>query len=77
MLLSADIMVIIDYGKGNEDIIIVCSGCDKKITNWSNIFEGKQTSYICPDCEYDGYANKFNTKISIKIKKKYGYRGDD
>ena len=50
---------------GNELIQIICANCNFKITNWKNIFEGVETSYICPNplCRYEGYANKFNTEI--------------
>ena len=46
---------------GSEDIIIICMECDEEITDWNNIFEGQETSYICPYCEYEGYAHEENT----------------
>jgi predicted RNA-binding Zn-ribbon protein involved in translation (DUF1610 family) len=48
---------------GNENIEITCSECGKKIIDWKNIFEGEETSYICPKCQYEGYAYKSNTKM--------------
>lgn len=49
--------------KGNEKISITCAGCGHSIDNWENIFEGSETSYICPECEYEGFANAKNTKV--------------
>jgi DNA-directed RNA polymerase subunit RPC12/RpoP len=47
--------------KGNEKISITCPNCGFKIKNWKNIFEGLETSYICPKCKYEGYAFGNNT----------------
>jgi Zn finger protein HypA/HybF involved in hydrogenase expression len=56
------------YTEGTEDIEIKCKSCGNKITSWRNIFEGDETSYLCPKCEYEGYAYKFNTKIKgVKV----------
>jgi rubrerythrin len=49
--------------KGNEKIEITCGNCGRKITDWKNIFEGKETSYECPFCGENGYAYNSNTKI--------------
>jgi DNA-directed RNA polymerase subunit RPC12/RpoP len=49
--------------EGNEDIEIVCKGCNKTFNDWSNIFEGHETSYVCPYCGYEGFAWSNNTQI--------------
>lgn len=54
------------YTEGNEVIEIICANCGNKIINWRNIFEGVETSYVCPKCEYEGYAYVHNTKINGK-----------
>jgi len=51
--------------KGNEQIKITCANCGAKINSWGNIFEGWETSYICPKCGYEGYAYNKNTKIKL------------
>jgi predicted RNA-binding Zn-ribbon protein involved in translation (DUF1610 family) len=55
--------------KGNEKIKITCPNCGNVISDWSNIFEGNETSYICPKCRYEGYAFDTNTKILSERKK--------
>ena len=44
----------------DEDQPIKCADCGYKITEPQNIFEGKNESYICPKCKYEGYSNRFN-----------------
>ena len=52
--------------KGNEKIVITCANCNQKISDFKNIFEGKETSYICPRCGYEGFAFSSNTKLNAK-----------
>jgi len=59
--------------KGNEKITITCAECGTKISNWSNIFEGKKTSYKCPNCGNEGYAYPNRTKLRAKGKKSGGF----
>jgi len=54
--------------KGNEKITITCANCGYKIKDFSNIFEGNETSYVCPRCRYEGFAFESNTKLNAKGK---------
>jgi Zn finger protein HypA/HybF involved in hydrogenase expression len=40
------------------ELKVECSNCGYIIDEFSNVFEGKNPSYICPLCRYEGYVKE-------------------
>jgi predicted RNA-binding Zn-ribbon protein involved in translation (DUF1610 family) len=47
---------------GNTNLVVTCMKCGYNIRSHKSIFFGKETSYVCPSCEYEGYAYNSNTE---------------